>query len=173
MEICTPVEAGEAITCTAEAITGGDYSVDPSTRIGGLVGENTGHTIRATYAWGDVEATATGTGDNCKSDSQPSCRIGGLVGQNVNSGAIINSYSIGRLIVRSYDQRVGGLAGESPTQRLHENAGHVDPDTITASYWDKETSEMVVGVGTDDENNNRVIDPRNFDVTPIVFGETE
>ena len=65
------------------------------------------------------------------------------------------------------------MAGESPTERLYGNVGYVDPGTITVSYWDTETSEMVVGVGTDDENNNRVIDERNFDVTPIVFGETE
>ena len=51
--------------------------------------------------------------------------------------------------------------------------GHVDPGTITASYWDTETSEMAAGVGTDDENNNRVIDPRNLEVRPIQFGETE
>ena len=140
--------------------------------VGGLVGENQGQTIRATYAHGDVEPTGMGTGDNCRADSQLSCRIGGLVAQNVNGGAIIASYSIGRLIVRSHDLRIGGLAGESPIERLHAFVGYVDPGTITASYWDTETSEMVVGVGTDDKNNNRVIDLRNLDVRPIQFGET-
>ena len=141
--------------------------------VGGLVGENTGNTIRATYAWGDVTATGSAEGSSCQSDRDPGCRIGGLVGTNINGGAIINSYSIGQLIVQANHQRVGGLAGESPTERLHGNTGYVDPGTITASYWDTETSEMVVGVGTDDKNNNRDIDEQDLTADPIVFGETE
>ena len=141
--------------------------------VGGLVGENLGQTIRATYAHGDVTATDAGEGTSCQSDRDPGCRIGGLVGTNVDGGAIINSYSIGQLIVEPNHNRVGGLAGESPTERLYATVGYVDPGTITVSYWDTETSEMVVGVGTDDENNNRVIDERDLQADPIQFGETE
>ena len=142
--------------------------------IGGLVGENQGQTIRATYAWGDVTATGAGEGSSCQSDRDPGCRIGGLVGTNIGGGgAIINSYAIGQLIVETSHQRVGGLAGESPTERLYGNTGYVDPGSITASYWDTETSEIAVGAGTDDENNNRGIDPRNLQADPPEFGETE
>ena len=130
--------------------------------VGGLVGENIGQTIRATYAHGDVTATEPGGGTSCQSDRDPGCRIGGLVGSNINGGAIIASYAIGQLIVEPNHNRVGGLAGESPTKRLYAFVGYVDPGSITASYWDTETSMMVVGVGTDDENNSRVIDPRNY-----------
>ena len=141
--------------------------------IGGLVGENQGQTIRATYAYGDVTATGAGEGSSCQSDRDPGCRIGGLVGTNIGGGAIINSYAIGQLIVETSHQRVGGLAGESPTERLYGNVGYVEPGTITASYWDTETSEMVVGAGTGDENNNRVIDERDLQADPPQFGETE
>ena len=141
--------------------------------VGGLVGENIGQTIRATYAHGDVTVIGGGEGSSCQSDRDPGCRIGGLVGTNVNGGAIINSYAIGQLIVEPKHNRVGGLAGESPTERLHAFVGYVEPGSITASYWDTETSEIAVGAGTDDKNNNRVIDPRNYDAEPIQFGETE
>ena len=141
--------------------------------VGGLVGENGGSTIRATYAHGDVTVIPGGERTSCQSDRDPGCRIGGLVGTNANGGAIINSYAIGQLIVEPKHNRVGGLAGESPTERLWGTVGYVEPGSITASYWDTETSEMVVGAGTDDENNNRVIDPRNYQVSPIQFGETE
>ena len=93
---------------------------------------------------------------SCQSDRDPGCRIGGLVGTNVNGGAVINSYAIGQLFVEPNHNRVGGLAGESPTERLWAFVGYVDPGSITGSYWDTETSEIAVGVGTDDENNNRV-----------------
>ena len=88
--------------------------------VGGLVGENIGSTIRATYAHGDVTVIGGGEGSSCQSDRDPGCRIGGLVGTNVNGGAIINSYAIGQLMVEPNHNRVGGLAGESPTERIYE-----------------------------------------------------
>ena len=39
--------------------------------VGGLVGENIGHTIRATYAHGDVEVIRGGSPTECKSDTDP------------------------------------------------------------------------------------------------------
>ena len=119
--------------------------------VGGLVGENIGSTIRATYAHGDVTATGTVVGSSCQSDRDPGCRIGGLVGTNVGTnvgtssnpeiihGKIIASYAIGQLMVKPNHNRVGGLAGESPTERLYANVGYVEPGSITGSYWDKDT----------------------------------
>ena len=66
------------------------------------------------------------------------------------------------------------MAGESPTERLYGTVGYVEPGSITASYWDTETSEMVVGAGTDDENNTRVLEgPDRTADPPRYFGETE
>ena len=155
--------------------------------VGGLVGENGGSTIRATYAHGDVTVIPGGEGASCQSDRDPGCRIGGLVGTNANGGAIINSYAIGQLIVEPYHNRVGGLAGESPTERLYGTVGYVEPGSITASYWDTDTqaeppdpqpdppiNRLAVGVGTDDEDNSRVIEgPDRTADPPRYFGETE
>ena len=66
-----------------------------------------------------------------------------------------------------------GWPGKAHPERLYDFHGYVEPGSITASYWDTETSEFAVGVGTDDENNNRVIDPQDLNARPIVFGETE
>ena len=196
---CHDTETYETAPCTDAGLASGDLYENVTTRIGGLVGgnrgatistsfasgdvagmhhvgglvgENIGRTIRATYAHGDVTVTGPTENTGCQSDSNPGCRIGGLVGRNINGGAIINSYAIGKPNVEAAHLRVGGLAGESPTERLHGNTGYVDPGSITASYWDTETSEFPVGVGTDDENNNRMIDERDLNARPPVFGET-
>ena len=76
---------------------------------------------------------------------------GGLVGQNIKdvastgtgSRAIISaSYSTGTV---SAGERVGGLVGS--------NGG-----TIYTSYWDTSTSARAVGVGSDDKDNDNVLD---------------
>ena len=196
---CHDTETYESAPCTDAGLASGDLYENVTTRIGGLVGgnrgatistsfasgdvtgmhhvgglvgENIGRTIRATYAHGDVTVSGPTENTGCDSDSNPGCRIGGLVGRNINGGAIINSYAIGKPNVEAAHLRVGGLAGESPTERLYGNTGYVDPGSITASYWDTETSEFPVGVGTDDENNNRIIDERDLNARPPVFGET-
>ena len=79
------------------------------------------------------------------------------------------------------------MAGESPTERLYATVGYVEPGSITGSYWDTDTqaeppdpqpdppiNRLAVGVGTDDEDNSRVIEgPDRTADPPRYFGETE
>jgi PKD repeat protein len=97
--------------------TGRVVSSDPGGYAGGLVGINTGGTIDRSYATGNV--------------SGPSA--GGLVGWNRNEpfvldpdrGTITQSYATGR--VSGYNEQ-GGLVG------------FFEEGTVTASYWDTETT---------------------------------
>ena len=150
--------------------------------VGGLVGENIGSTIRATYAHGDVTVIGGVEGSSCQSDRDPGCRIGGLVGTNTNGGKIIASYAIGQLNVQAKHNRVGGLAGESIPRDRNTYPTIERASTLTASYWDTDTqaeptppvNRLMVGVGTDDENNSRVIEgPDRTADPPRYFGETE
>ena len=125
--------------------------------IGGLVGQNLGNagpdssaSISASYATGKVSAS--------------SGYAGGLVGQNIKdvastgtgSRAIISaSYSTGTV---SAGERVGGLVGS--------NGG-----TIYTSYWDTSTSARAVGVGSDDKDNDNVLDADET-ATPGADGKT-
>ena len=84
---------------------------------GGLVGKNEG-TITASYATGMVASTGN--------------EAGGLVGENENEGVITASYATG--MVASTGNEVGGLVGK--------NDG-----TITASYFDTDTSGFTEGTG--------------------------
>ena len=106
---------------------------------GGLVGENKG-TITASYATGSVAGRID---------------AGGLVGSNVNErgeGTITASYATGHVIGNTW---VGGLVGRNVRKDAEDN---ITEGTITASYWDTDTSGMAVGVGTDDADNNGIID---------------
>ena len=113
--------------------------VGRSNDAGGLVGENEG-TITASYATGSVASRID---------------AGGLVGSNVGKnaenniaeGTIAASYATGSVAGRS---NAGGLVGR--------NVSTGAEGTITASYWDTDTSGMDVGVGTDDADNNGSID---------------
>ena len=92
-------------------------SVTGNNHVGGLVGLSSGGTITASYASGSV----TGSGDNY---------VGGLVGYN--RGTITTSYASGSVTGNNY---VGGLVGL--------NFG----GTITASYWDSDTSGQTTSAG--------------------------
>ncbi len=108
--------------------------VGSSNDAGGLVGENRG-SITASYATGSVIGRID---------------VGGLVGSNINErgeGTITASYATGHVIGST---QVGGLVGR--------NVSNGREGTITASYWDTDTSGMDVGVGTDDADNNGVIE---------------
>ena len=85
--------------------------------VGGLVGENDG-TITASYATGMVTSVRN--------------EIGGLVGKN--DGTITASYATG--MVTSTGSNVGGLVGENSST-----------GTITASYFDADTSGITEGTG--------------------------
>ena len=86
---------------------------------GGLAGFNEG-TIVSCYARGDV--------NGAESD------IGGLVGEN-NAGNILGCYSTGVPSSDDDEPEVGGLVGAN------------ELGTITASYWDRETSGLIVSAG--------------------------
>ena len=102
-----------------------------SSIIGGLTGvASRGSSIKGSYATGSV----TGAG-------RESLQVGGLVG--VSRGDIVASYSTARVSALAY---VGGLIGEKGS------------GTITNSYWDTQTSERSVGVGSDDLDFNGTLD---------------
>ena len=94
---------------------------------GGLVGQNGGK-ITASYATGDGAAVGKNT------------HAGGLVGDNnggINAKAAITaSYSLGKpsAATGTGTERKGGLVGANRNDA-----------TITASYWDKTTSEITTG----------------------------
>ncbi len=103
---------------------------------GGLVGNNAAR-IAATYATGSVHANLT--------------RAGGLVGINQTNGTVITSYATGTVSAAHATQRkyVGGLVG------INQNS---NSGAFTDSYWDTETSGLSVGVGSDDTDDNGMID---------------
>ena len=94
-----------------------DCSVSGALLVGGLVGYNN-DSISNCYATGTV---------NCTFD-----KIGGLIGYNDVLGVVTDSYSIGTI---SGGVQQGGLIGSN-------NSG-----TITNSYWNIETSGIVVSAG--------------------------
>ncbi len=85
--------------------------------VGGLVGYNNGGTITASYATGAVSGTN---------------QVGGLAGWNEALGTITASYATGAV---SGTNQVGGLAGYN------------DGGTITASYFDTNTSLLTAATG--------------------------
>ncbi len=105
-------------------------------RAGGLVGNNHAR-IAATYATGAVHANLT--------------RAGGLIGINHSAGTVITSYATGTVSASATGQRkyVGGLVG------INQNS---NSGAFTDSYWDTETSGLSVGVGSDDTDDNGMID---------------
>ena len=126
--------------------------------VGGLVGANLGNRgpgsraiISASYATGNVSASWR--------------YAGGLVGTNfkdvastgTGSSAIISaSYSTAGIV--SAGAGVGGLVGN--------NSG-----AIYTSYWDTSTSGRAVGVGSDDVDNDNVLDADET-ATPGADGKT-
>lgn len=105
-------------------------NVSGDTDVGGLVGFNQG-TVSQAYATGNV------TGKS---------RVGGLVGVNdvpvwsSQKAVIEKSYAAGKV---TGDVDVGGLVG-----RIGSNPSSVlGKSSITASYWDVDTSGTTVGIG--------------------------
>ncbi len=103
-----------------------------SSIVGGLVGvAGAGAGIKASYSTGSVSATG-----------RESIQVGGLVG--TSRVDVVASYSTSAVSAAAY---VGGLIGE-------HGGG-----TITNSYWDTQTSGRSVGVGSDDQDFNGILDP--------------
>ena len=135
----------------ASFATGNVTGVGPA---GGLIGANVGAAV-STYATGSVRVSASA------SCSDASCLFaGGLIGR-ANSTVmdatatsnVIASYAAGRVSGPSgYD--LGGLAGAAERDALMPANSAV----FTNSYWDTQTSGQTLGVGSDDEDDNGLID---------------
>jgi hypothetical protein len=145
----------------------GSVSGPGSSSVGGLVGENDG-SISSCYSTSTVSGSSDyvgglvgGNGDsisNCYSTGSVigSSDVGGLVGDN--GGDISNCYSTGSVIGSS---DVGGLVGDNGGNISNcYSTGSVigssdvgglvgsNPDnTITACFWDINTSSQTTGVG--------------------------
>lgn len=117
----------------------------PAEAFGGLVGYNDYGIIDECYATGNVNSIFSGDGglvgvgsggtiSNCYATGNVTglWLVGGLAGEN--AGTIINCYSTGAVFGNSY---FGGLVGDND-----------DPyGTITASFWDVNTSGLTVSDG--------------------------
>ena len=113
------VEAVGGLAGSNSGDIGGSYAavvVSGGRQAGGLVGVNGGD-LRAVYATGPVSGTAA---------------VGGLVGQH--RGTLTAGYATGR--VRGEDE-AGGLVGALSGPGTAET-----PGTVTAGYWDTETSGL-------------------------------
>ena len=112
-----------------------------SGRVGGLVGSSRG-TITDSYATGDVTHTyAVDTPD-------PSGRVGGLIG-TVDSGSITASYATGKVT----GHLVGGLIGSI------NDGGETGSISITASYWDTQTSDQSTSNGGEGKTTRELQSP--------------
>ena len=136
--------------------------------IGGLVGENRGQislSFATVIVTGDTDGIGglVGYNEGVISESGASGNVigsrdtGGLVGQN--DGSIANTYAEGTVSLGS--ARIGGLVGLNDGGRItnsyaigkpsgnSENGGLVGSDigSITASYWDTDTTELATSDG--------------------------
>jgi filamentous hemagglutinin family protein len=103
------------------------------TSTGGLVGQNSQSSIvRNTYATGAVTAAVT--------DADTDQGTGGLIGSNATLSRVEMSYATGRVVGQN---DVAGLIG------------HNTGATVSASYWNSETSGQATGIGFD--NNNQQV----------------
>ncbi len=136
-------------------------TVNGAGNVGGLAGSSNGSSIDNSYAAGNVEATGDNVGglvgDNGSSTISNSYasgnvsgnnRIGGLVGYNERVviafvGDITNSYASG-LVTGNGD--TGGLVGNNLTY-FGSTYGWVDGGTITASFWNLDTSGQTSSAG--------------------------
>ncbi len=121
-------------------------------KVGGLIGNNVLGKVSNSYAMGDVLGIS---------------HVGGLVGDNAGSlssdeplGAILNSYAIGRVAGTQY---VGGLVGSNVCVNLDypsDCSRHsISAGTITASYWDSNTSGQTRNNGGISLNTSQLITP--------------
>jgi hypothetical protein len=129
-------------------------SVSGNWSVGGLVGENRG-SIATSYSTASVSGGSSvgglvGENDGSITTSYSTASVsggssvGGLVGENYRRGTIVSSYSSGS--VRG-SWSVGGLVGSG------------DPDGITHSVWDIETSGLSVSAGGVGLTTAEMMDP--------------
>ena len=125
--------------------------------IGGLVGYNTG-TIANAYATGSVSWGSTaGTYGNF---------IGGLVGYSYGGGSITDAYATGHVSSVNSNDQLGGLVGV------------INNGTVTASYWDIQTTGQSSGTssfsttttGMTGLSTSQMMQPGNFSWTIAASG---
>ncbi|RCW20642.1 filamentous hemagglutinin family protein [Ciceribacter lividus] len=120
----------------------GSVTANGGTAIGGLAGQNLGNAISYSYASGSVTGTNT---------------VGGLVGYNylatVNysyaTGSVTGTGTVGGLVggtygAISYSYATGSVSGSSNFGGL---IGLWQAGTLTALYWDTDTSGTTTGIG--------------------------
>ncbi len=145
------LSGGKILNLGAENIDIAGYLI-----VGGLAGGTYSGTITACYVTGSVSGSAdeyswvgglvgnnSGTITSCYATGSVSSSgndVGGLVGYN--SGTIMSCYATGTVSGTSY---VGGLVGRNYY------------GTITASFWDIETSGTTDGVGNEDPDPTGVM----------------
>ena len=148
--------------------------------IGGLVGWNDGE-VRGSYATGNVRAESfagglVGSNQDTIIASYATGNVsginalGGLVGINADPSTLSASYATGSV---SGEIVVGGLAGENFDLIFTSySTGRVSGDeivgglvgvsvgTIIASYWDTDRSRRMIGIGSDDLDEDGEIGDR-------------
>lgn len=112
----------------------GDVAGD--SKVGGLVGLNTAGTIANCYARGDVSAYGL---DNA-----------GLVGRNENGASISYCYSSGHVSPGHILNGIGGLVGSNSAS------------SVTASFWDTDTSEHTDSSGGTGKTTAQMQEPNTY-----------
>ena len=140
----------------ADSSSGTGNSLGGNAYAGGLVGINFSGdgVIVASYATGDAEARSDSNDENA----------GGLVGLN-NVGIITTSYSRGTAIISGNsttdNSGAGGLVGLTNDPTL----------TVTASYWDTDTSEITAtGAGTG-KTTAELKAPTGYGTAPGIYAD--
>jgi hypothetical protein len=162
-------------------------SVGGEFRVGGLVGENKGGTIRESYATAVVESTYGGVGGLVGENKGGTIResyatavvesthntVGGLVGEN-KGGTIRESYATGDVRGGTTSSGVGGLVGWNYQEGKIESSyatGEVEGDekvggligvmkeggTVNESYWDTETTGQPASAGGTGLNTSEIV----------------
>jgi len=116
--------------CYASGRVTGTGSLSGRTNAGGLVGSNRGGRIETCYATSDVDGAAE--------------IVGGLIGENYSESVVTDCYAVGEV---QGENPVGGLIGH---QWVETSDG--TPATISASYWDLETTGLSHSAGLPDES---------------------
>jgi len=152
---------GGLVGWNSGSITGSSASgwVGTGMYVGGLVGDNRSHII-ACYADASIWGNAG--------------YAGGLVGHN--EGNIANSYATGSSTGDAYAGCMGGLVGYNEDRitacyatgwvygqsRTGGLVGWDDSGTVTAGFWDMDTSGVTTSAGGEGKTSGQMQDPNTF-----------
>ncbi|MDS0280695.1 PGF-pre-PGF domain-containing protein [Halomicroarcula sp. S3CR25-11] len=147
---------------TIERVGVESANVSGDVRVGGLVGENLGGTVRDSYVTGTVNGTSsvgglvgqyeilTGPGGEVNesyaaANVTGSINIGGLIGNRFSSGTLHGSYATGSV---DGDKRVGGLIGSNvrgTLQQTHATGGVNGTDNVGGLVGRSNDGAVVTG----------------------------